>query len=81
MATKTAIPFYLRTTDLAEELGKHPTSVEKCIYRGIIQPDAEVKHGRSSQPLFLKSRFENYLKAMREYFASEDQSEMEKVRN
>jgi hypothetical protein len=60
-------PVYIRMSDIADEVGAHPSVIEKCIYRDVIVPDAEITHGRSHQPIFLKSRLKELAKAVREY--------------
>jgi hypothetical protein len=60
-------PLYVRTADLALAVHKHAVYVEKCIYTGILQPDAELKHGTQRRPLFLKSKMEDHINAIRSY--------------
>jgi hypothetical protein len=58
---------YLRLSDLAEAAEMHSSRIEKCIYRGVIEPDAEIKHGRSTQPIFLQSRVAEHIRAIRRH--------------
>jgi hypothetical protein len=68
MATKSvSLPLFVRLSDLAEEADMHPHAVEKCLFREIIFADAEIKHGRMNQPIFLQSRVAEHLKAIRKF--------------
>ena len=61
----TSIPLYVHLSDLAEQAKEHPSRIEKLIYRHVIQPDAEIRHGRSMQPIFFQSRVVEIIKAIR----------------
>jgi hypothetical protein len=68
MATKAPVlPVFVRLSDLADEAEMHPHAIEKCLWREVIFADAEIKHGRMNQPIFLQSRLPEHLKAIRKY--------------
>jgi hypothetical protein len=62
-----AFPIYMRLADLSEAAKVHQTTLERYIYRDVLVPDAEVQHGRSLQPIFLKSRLKSHLDTIRKY--------------
>jgi hypothetical protein len=61
------VPLYVRLSDLADEVELHPHAVEKLLFRNIIFADASIKHGRTTQPIFLQSRVAEIVKTIRKH--------------
>jgi predicted site-specific integrase-resolvase len=55
---------FIRIADLAQFAGVSPDTVQRYIYKGIIVPDSQVKHGRSLQAIFLASRTKELVAAI-----------------
>jgi len=60
-------PLFLRLAELAELCSCHPNTIERYVFRGIIEPDADVKHGRIQQPIFNAERINELRKAVADY--------------
>jgi hypothetical protein len=68
MADKSdSVPLFVRLSDLADEVELHPHAVEKYLFRKIIFADASIKHGRTTQPIFLQSRVAEITKTIRKH--------------
>jgi hypothetical protein len=61
------VPEYLRLTDVAEASSVHANTIERYLYHDVLIPDAVVQHGRSKQPIFLRSRLNEHLATIRRY--------------
>lgn len=60
-------PLFIRLADLAEACESHPNTIERYIYRGVIEPDADVQHGKVRQPIFNAQRLAELKKAVSAY--------------
>jgi hypothetical protein len=69
-ANGAVVPLFVRLSDLAGEAGVHPHAIERYLFRGVISADAQIRHGRSMQPIFLQNRVGEHLKAIRKYLES-----------
>jgi hypothetical protein len=74
---KLQLPEYLRLTDLAEASRVHVNTIERYLYRDVLEPDARVQHGRVFQPIFLKSKLKEHLANIRRYRDSLDKETVE----
>lgn len=63
--TESKVPQFIRLSDLADEVGLHPSRIEKYLWRGVISMDGEISHGRGMQPIFLRKRLPALVKAIR----------------
>ena len=64
---KAQLPEYLRLTDLAQASKVHFSTIERYIYRDVLEPDARVQHGQVFQPIFLKSKLKEHLANIKRY--------------
>jgi hypothetical protein len=62
-----AILVFTSLSDVAEEIGSHPNSIQKFLARNIISPDAYIVRGRETHPIFLLSKLPSIVEAIRAY--------------
>jgi hypothetical protein len=64
---KTQPPEYLRLKDVVQASKLHYSTVERYVFRDVLLPDAIVQHGRTFQPIFLKSRLKEHLASIQKH--------------
>jgi hypothetical protein len=69
---KEQVPEYLNMTALAVASNVTSTTIERYIFRDVLEPDARVQHGNGFVPIFLKSRLKEHLSSIRRYRDSLD---------
>ena len=60
-------PLFVRMADVAEACECHPNTIERYIFRGVIEPDADIQHGKVRQPIFAAERLNEIKKAVSTY--------------
>lgn len=63
-------PHFIRTHELAELAGVHANVIHGLLYRRVINCDHWLKAGSTLHPIFLSSRTDELLAAIKEYQAS-----------
>jgi hypothetical protein len=61
------LPHFVRLSDLAQASGVHVGSLERYVYKNILNPDGMIEHGRSEQPIFLKNRLKEHMEIIRHH--------------